>query len=103
MSFYVWYKTLSRDFKADSVEVLNSPDAAVTNTSTGENKGKEYFTTVHYQATLNHHWDFRYFPFDHQIFKVVLEASNPTDSMELLPDFKQSNANTNIKIDNCPI
>lgn len=100
MSFYIWYKTFNHDFKPDAVEVINSPDAAITSNSNGENKGKQYFTTVHYQATLDHHWDFKYFPFDHQIFKVVLEAVNPVDMMKLVPDYEQSNPNTNIKIDN---
>lgn len=100
MSFYVWYKTLNHDFKPDSIEVINSPDAAITSTSNGENHGKQYFTTVHYQATLDHHWSFKNFPFDYQIFKVVLEAANPIDVMKLVPDYEQSNPNTNIKIDN---
>lgn len=100
MSFYVWYKTFNHDFKPDSVEVINSPDAAITSTSTGENKGKQYFTTIHYQATLDHHWSFKDFPFDCQTFKVILEAANPIDVMKLVPDYEQSNPNTNIKIDN---
>ena len=100
MSFYVWYRSLNKDFKPDTVEILNSADATITNTTTGENKEHDYFTTLHYQAGLDHHWDFRYFPFDHQVFKVVLEAANPTSSMILAPDYSQTNPNTTIHIDN---
>ncbi len=95
MSFYLWYKAKSADFKPDVIEILNSPDALVTNTSSGKN-GDEYFTTQHYQATLFHNWDYTYFPFDRQVFNIVLEGSEPIGSLVLVPDTKQSHMNSNI-------
>ncbi|MEL5280749.1 hypothetical protein PTR01_20865 [Serratia bockelmannii] len=101
MNFYAWFKKKGNPYKSGEIEIINSPDAMVIGSVDGENaKEGEHFSTLHYQATLDHHWDFKNYPFDHQVFDVIFEASDPIDSTVLLPDTEQSVANANIKLQN---
>ncbi len=101
MNFYAWFKKQGVPYKTGEIEIINSPDATVIGSVEGENAREGgNFSTLHYQATLDHHWDFKNYPFDHQVFDVIFEASDPIDVTELVPDREQSVPNTNIKLQN---
>ncbi|HAU95800.1 MAG TPA: hypothetical protein DCX33_07695 [Serratia marcescens] len=102
MNFYAWFKKKNAPYKHDAIEIINSPDAAIISSVDGENANNEggYFSTFHYQATLDHHWNFKNYPFDHQMFDVIFEASDPINMTMLEPDREQSLPNPNIKLQN---
>ncbi len=90
ISFYAWWKTHNPDYHPEkSIEITNASHYYSKFGEFGKN-GDEYFTYVHYYATLQHDWDVTYFPFDRQILDVRLEDFADIQSVVFKPDMDQS-------------
>ncbi len=73
VSFYAWWRSANKDYKPEtSIEITNATEYYSKFGAHGQNKD-EYFTYVHYYATLNHDWNIKHFPFDRQLLDIRLE------------------------------
>ncbi len=96
ISFYAWWRTLDPDYHPEkSVEIVNAREYYSKFGQRGKNEN-EYFTYVHYYATIHHDWDVRYFPFDHQYLPVRLEDFADIQYVIFEPDDKQSNLHSEL-------
>lgn len=90
ISFYAWWRSTDPTYHPDtSVEITNAIDYHSKFGTYGKN-GDEYFTYVHYYATIQKDWDVRYFPFDHQKLEVRLEDFYDENYVIFEPDLQKS-------------
>lgn len=72
-----------------TVEITNAVNYYSKFGTYGKN-GDEYFTYVHYYATIHHGWSVKNFPFDRQVLSVRLEDFADTKQIVFQPDILQS-------------
>jgi hypothetical protein len=90
ISFYAWWRTQDPAYHPEkSVEITNATEYSSKFGKSGKNKD-EYFTYIHYYATIQKSWDFKFFPFDHQFLEVRLEDFADINSVEFEPDYDKS-------------
>ncbi|ARN84266.1 hypothetical protein [Candidatus Nucleicultrix amoebiphila] len=98
VSFYAWWRSTDSTYHPEkSVEITNALDYNLKVGGTGKN-GDEYFTYVHYYATIQKDWDVRYFPFDHQKLEVRLEDFYDENYVVFDPDFKNSHLHNELSL-----
>jgi hypothetical protein len=90
ISFYAWWRTKDPDYHPEkSVEITNATEYYSKFGQSGKNDD-EYYTYLHYYATIQKNWNFKFFPFDRQFLEVRLEDFADINHVEFEPDYKQS-------------
>lgn len=99
VSFYAWWRTSNKSYAPEkSVEIVNATEYYSKFGTRGQN-GDEFFTYVHYYATILHPWNMRYFPFDRQFLEVRLEDFADINAVVLTPDRDQSFIHPELRLD----
>lgn len=95
-SFYAWWRTANKDYKPDkSVEITNATDYYSKFGAIGKN-GDEYFTYVHYYATIRQNWNIKHFPFDRQFLEVRMEDFADINYVAFEPDLEYSHLHSEL-------
>lgn len=103
INFYAWWRTKDKDFHPEkSVEIMNAIKYKAVLSNRDKN-GDEYYTTVHYYATIHQYWDPKNFPFDHQTLLISLEDQNDAKHVVFEPDYEQSGIHHEFEIPNWKI
>jgi hypothetical protein len=90
IGFYAWWRTQNKDYKPHkSVEITNAVEYYSKFGNMGKNQD-EYFSYVHYYATILHNWDIKHFPFDRQFLEVQLEDFADISYVVFQPDSQES-------------
>lgn len=99
LSFYAWCRTSDKDYRIDKrIEITNATTYEAKPGQLGKN-GAEYFGDSHFFATILHHWNIRYFPFDRQLLEVRLEDVSDVNTVIFEPDHEHSHLHKEIVLE----
>lgn len=103
IEFYAWWRTKDKNYEPEkSVEIINAEKYSSKFGKRAQN-GDEYFTFVHYYATIRQYWNPRNFPFDHEALQVGLEDFSDMHYVVFEPDYEQSAIHSELSIPNWKI
>lgn len=91
VEFYLWWVSPDADFHPfDVFQVLNGREWTTRAANQRKLKDGTYHTSAIVSATINHDWKLRYFPFDNQNLRIVIETSIPASELRLVPNVDES-------------
>jgi len=100
ISFWLWFK--SDDEKSEpekQIEIIGGRDIKIEAIATERLADGRFYRSAKYTATINQVWDVRWYPFDTQKLKVVIEsASDDAEQLKFVVDSKGSRFDKNVAL-----
>ncbi len=91
-SFWLWFKSTDEKYEPEKyIEIVGGRDIKVDAFATDRLPDGRFYRSAKYTATINQPWDVRWFPFDTQNLKLIIESSSDDASkLRFIPDKKSS-------------
>ncbi len=91
VKFYVWWITSDPEFRPFEVmQILNGRSWTTQGVYRRVLDDGRHYTAGFVDATINHRFDFRDYPFDRQRIAIVIETPFTVEEVQLVPDTAQS-------------
>lgn len=89
--FYLWWVSSDVTFRPfDEFQILNGRQWTVRSISQRKLSDGSYHTSGIVSATMSHDWQLRYFPFDRQSLRIIIETPYTANELRLTPNLAES-------------
>ena len=89
--FYLWWVADDEELRPFEVfQILNGRDWTVRSVNRRVLADGSFHTSGYVSAIVNHDWDLRYFPFDRQRLRLVIETPFTASELRLVPNAEAS-------------
>ncbi|MBI1206703.1 MAG: hypothetical protein GC191_05355 [Azospirillum sp.] len=76
VSFWLWFKSDDENYEPEkAIEIIGGRDIKIDSLSTERLSDGKFYRSMKYTATISQVWDVRWFPFDTQKLKIVIEGA----------------------------
>ncbi|MEI7608648.1 MAG: hypothetical protein WCJ64_14825 [Rhodospirillaceae bacterium] len=98
ISFWLWFKSNDEKYEPEkAIDIVGGKDIKVEATATQRLADGTYYRSAKYSATVNQMWDVRFYPFDRQELKIIIESTiEEVSSLIFVADEKNSGVDPHI-------
>ena len=98
ISFWLWFKSNDEKYEPEkAIDIVGGKDIKVEATATQRLADGTYYRSAKYSATINQMWDVRFYPFDREELKIVIESTiEEVSSLIFVADEKNSGVDPHI-------